>query len=299
MFKDELKKFVQDNPRLVSMKPAGDGIYVLKYSRRVFYDNLWNDFLEECRGTIVDADFNLITYPFRKIYNFRVESKSPSLSDDTIVTAIEKINGFMVSLTWHNNDILVSTTGSTDSDYVNMARELMLKHMCWEDWQMALMSNDCQGMTFMFEACHKNDPHIVPEKEGLYILGYRINEWGSKVGHNISILQGLALQFNCSVPAHFETTIGDLVQKTKDCKIEGYVFYTKDGTSAKLKSSHYLTLKWVARNPRTDKLMQDDFKNQIDEEYYGLLAHIRENIESYTMLSEQDRLQFVRDFLSK
>ena len=46
MFKEKLKQFVLDNPKLVSMKPAGDGLFVLKYTRRVFFDNLWNDFLE-------------------------------------------------------------------------------------------------------------------------------------------------------------------------------------------------------------------------------------------------------------
>ena len=130
MFKDELKKFVQDNPRLVSMKPAGDGIYVLKYSRRVFYDNLWNDFLEECRGTIVDADFNVVSRPFTKIYNYGVETKAPVLADNTLVTAYRKVNGFMVAMTWYNNDILVSTTGSTQNDYVDYAKEMMLKHQC-------------------------------------------------------------------------------------------------------------------------------------------------------------------------
>ena len=66
MFKDELKQYVLDNPRLVSMKPAGDGIFVLKYKKRVFYDDLWNEFLEHCRGSIVDADFNLVSYRLQK-----------------------------------------------------------------------------------------------------------------------------------------------------------------------------------------------------------------------------------------
>lgn len=52
--KEELRKFVEENPKLVSMRTAGEGLYVLKYKKNVFYDNLWNDYLEECRGTIVD-----------------------------------------------------------------------------------------------------------------------------------------------------------------------------------------------------------------------------------------------------
>ena len=165
MNKNDLKKFVEENPKLVSMRPAGDGIYVLKYKKTVFYDNLWNDFLEECRGTIVDKDFNVISRPFTKIYNYGIEAKAPVLADDVLVTAYRKVNGFMVAMTWYNGDVLVSTTGSTDSDYVNMAKEMMLKHMPWTDWQMALRG--AEGTTLMFECVHPNDPHIIPEQAGM------------------------------------------------------------------------------------------------------------------------------------
>jgi len=45
MDKTALKKFVEENSNLVSMRLAGDGIYVLKYKKKVFFDNLWNEFL--------------------------------------------------------------------------------------------------------------------------------------------------------------------------------------------------------------------------------------------------------------
>ena len=38
MFQKELAGYVKANPNLVSMKPAGDGIYVLKYKKKVFFD---------------------------------------------------------------------------------------------------------------------------------------------------------------------------------------------------------------------------------------------------------------------
>jgi hypothetical protein len=298
MFKEELKKYVETSG-LVNMKEAGEGIYVLKYKKKVFYDNLWNDYIAECRGSIVDKDFNLVSYPFTKIYNYGIEKEAPVFSElDTMVCAYRKVNGFMVSLTWHAGDVLVSTTGSTSGDFVDMAKEMMLKHMCWADWQMALMADDCQDMTFMFECVHPNDPHIVVEKPGMYILGYREKTWQSEVGHDPAALEQLGEMFHCFVPECFHVTVAALKNMVKTVKHEGFVFYDENGVGAKIKSPYYLTAKWVARNPRTDKLLTKEFKEQIDEEYYGLLSHIRENIESYTLLSEQQRLQFVRDFLS-
>ena len=298
MFKDELKEYVETSG-LVNMKEAGDSIYVLKYKKKVFYDNLWNEYIAECRGSIVDKDFNLVAYPFTKIYNYGIEKEAPVLDDSTMVTAFRKVNGFMVACTWHNDDVLVSTTGSTDSPYVAMAKEMMLEHMCWADWQMALCNTETQGMTFMFECVHPSDPHIIPEEEGMYILGARANVWNSPVIHDPFMLQQLGRMFNCYVPESVTTNMARLKELAKECKHEGYVFYTEDGVSAKIKSPYYLTSKWVARNPRTDKLvdLNKDIKHNIDEEYYPLIDAIRLNIEEYTAMDEQARLSWVRTFM--
>ena len=298
MFKDQLKEYVE-NSKLVNMKECGLGVYVLKYKKKVFYDNLWNEYIAECRGSIVDADFNLIAYPFTKIYNYGIEKAAPVLSDDTEVTAFRKVNGFMVAMTWYNGDVLVSTTGSTDSPYVAMAKEMMLTHMSWADWQLTFNRADMDNLTVMFECVHPNDPHIVPEKAGMYILGYRENTWQSQVGHHRSILEGLAVGFNCYVPEHYKITLARLKQMTKECRHEGFVFYTEDGVSAKIKSPYYLTSKWVARNPRTDKLvdLKNDIKHNLDEEYFPLVDAIRENIVAYTAMDEQARLAWVRNYM--
>jgi hypothetical protein len=300
MFKEELKKYVEDNPKLVSMKPAGDGIFVLKYRKKVFYDNLWDEYLEHCRGSVIDKDFNLISYPFQKIYNYGIEKEAPVFSElDTMVCAYRKVNGFMVSLTWHAGDVLVSTTGSTSGDFVDMAKEMMLKHMPWADWQMALMADDCRDMTFMFECVHPNDPHIVPEVPGMYILGYREKTWQSAVGHEPAVLEQLGEMFHCFVPEYWHLTVRALKNFVKTVKHEGFVFYDEHGVGAKIKSPYYLTSKWVARNPRTDKLvdMKNDIKQNLDEEYYPLVDAIRDNIVEYTAMDEQARLAWVRDYM--
>jgi hypothetical protein len=298
MKKEQLKQYVEASG-LVNVKEVGEGIYVLKYKKKVFYDGLWNEYIAECRGTIVDEDFNLITYPFTKIYNYGIEKEAPVLSNDTEVIAFRKVNGFMVACTWYNDDILVSTTGSTNSDYVDMAKEMMLNHMSWDNWQSMFGSGSMCDLTVMFECVHPNDPHIIPEKEGMYLLGYRENEWGSPVGHDVSMLKELSGLSNCYMPEYYHTTVGNLIEQTKNVRHEGFVFYTSDGVSAKIKSPYYLTSKWVARNPRTDKLvdLKNDVKRNLDEEYYPLVDAIRNNIVEYTSMDEQQRLEWVRQFL--
>jgi hypothetical protein len=293
MFKDELKQYVETG-NLVNMKSAGEGIYVLKYKKKVCYDGLWNQFIAECRGSIVDADFNLVTYPFTKIYNYGIEKEAPVLAPDTKVTAFRKVNGFMVAITLHNGKLLVSTTGSTDSDYVKMAQELI------DDAKYLDLCTRWEGYTFMFECVHKNDPHIIPEKEGMYILGYRENKWHTPIEHDPFMLIEIGRALDCFVPESTTTNMARLQDMAKECKHEGYVFYTEDGVSAKIKSPYYLTSKWVARNPRTDKLvdLNKDIKQNLDEEYYPLVDKIRANIVQYTAMDEQGRLAWVREQLA-
>jgi hypothetical protein len=152
-------------------------------------------------------------------------------------------------------------------------------------------------LTFMFECVHRNDPHIIPEEEGMYLIGYRLKEWDSPVKVDSHALAVFGIQFGCLPVLGIRTTVGELLKAVKDVRHEGFVFYTEDGVGSKIKSPYYLVKKWVARNPRTDKLMRDDIKNQIDEEYYPLIDKIRENIVEYTEMDEQARLVWVREAL--
>jgi hypothetical protein len=302
MNKQELRLFVEKNPKLVKMTESKTfpGLFVLKYTKKVFYNGLWNKFLAECRGTVVDTDFNVVSYPFTKIYNYGIEKDAPILEDDAEITVYGKVNGFMVAVTVHHNELLVTTTGSTDSDFVTYAKEMMATHCSLDEWLMILGTDDCQDMTFMFECCHPLDPHIVPETAGMYLLGYREKIWGSAVGYNPEILTSVAESLKCRLPDVMYCTLSHLKSLVKDCKTEGYVFYTAAGVSAKIKSPYYLVSKWVARNPKVDKLIDKnrDIKKSIDEEYHGLIDAIRQNITGYTVMNEQQRLSWVRHYLA-
>lgn len=295
MNKEELKKYVLENPSLVSMKPAGDGIFVLKYKKKVFFDNLWNEYLEECRGTIVDAEFNIVQYPFTKIYNYGVEAKAPILDPVTPVTAYRKVNGFMAAVTWYKDDILISTTGSTDSDYVGYIREMIGDEI--DKYRFVCKHNP--DYTYMFECVHPKDPHIIQEETGMYLLGARKKEYGSQVIVG-DWMHGTAAALQCKMPQYRICTLQNLLSTVSDVTHEGFVFYTlKDNVSAKIKSPYYLVNKFVARCGNTDKLMRRDIKNNMDEEYYPLIDAIQADIEAFSAMDEQARLEWCRKILEK
>lgn len=293
MYQEQLKKFVQENPRLVTMKSTSvPGVFVLKYTRRVFYDALWNEYLENCRGTLVDADFNIVSYPFTKIYNYGVEAASPVLPDDEQVYAYRKVNGFMCAVTWHNDDILVSTTGSTDSDFVNYAREMIAPNL--ERYREVCRTY--YWLTFMFECVHKSDPHIVPEQEGMWLLGWRLKQWNSGILPLPTTMAVYGDAFDCHIPEFYECDMVTLKGMARAAQHEGFVFYGRDGSvSAKIKSPYYLVSKALAR--KKDILSLN--KQLVEEEYYGMVDHLNSISDEFNVKSEQERLEYIRNYLEK
>jgi hypothetical protein len=143
---------------------------------------------------------------------------------------------------------------------------------------------------------NSDDPHIIPEEEGMYLLGYREKAWDSICIPDHKMLKMLAAQFDCKVPYVHKLTIGQLKKVVRDADHEGYVFYTEDGISSKIKSPYYLINKFVARVTDVEKLMRDDIKKSLDEEYYPLIDAIQSDIKGFAEKDEQARLVWVREF---
>lgn len=288
----DLKAFVDNNPNLVSKKALGNGLFLLKYKKSVFFKNLWNQYLEECRGTIVDEDFNLVVYPFTKIYNYGIEDGAPEFESGTLVKVHRKVNGFMVAVTKYKGELLVSTTGSIDSIFVDYAKDVMTRHNTISDWEKSID----EGYTYLFECVHEKDPHIIPEVVGMYYLGRRKLCLGSPI--DVTFTKGLLLDI--SIPYSFESTIDEAMEYVRTANHEGYVIYA-NGLATKIKSPYYLVQKWLARNPDISKILdlKNDIKMRIDEEYYLLVDKIRQYKDIYSIMDEQERLEWIRMNLSQ
>ena len=287
----ELKRFVEENPQLASVTDAGDGLSVIKYRRRVFYDNLWNDYLEECRGLVIDQDWNPVVRPFKKVYNYG--ERGTTLDRDCVVYAERKVNGFMGAATWVSRigRVVYSTTGSLTSDFARMT----------ERWLAAYTEvfRSMPDVTFLFEICDSTDPHIIPEMEGAYLIGMRqAGSWSAGVRcANSPMLDRYAeLMQGVRRPEHKMCQFGTVVAEMRECRHEGYIVYPVDRweteAGLKIKSQYYLVQKAIAR--RRDIFSLN--RQQVDEEYYPLLDAIRAEGESFTQLDEQARLTWIREY---
>jgi len=288
-------QYVRDNEHLISVKDQGNGLFVLKYKNKVFYKSLWTPEMCELRGTVVDADYNIVSRPFTKIFNFG-EKKAPKFDDDERVYAVTKVNGFMGAATWHDGELLVSTTGTTNSDYAKLAKTYI------ESKQILI--SDYPNFTFIFEIVDVSDPHVVEEKFGAYLLGARKKDWGAS-NHDIDeiILDTLAANYGFRRPAWKVTTFGEVRAEVRNVNHEGFVVYTEDGKELKFKSPFYLATKFFGRKTqeRLTAILDDprEAKKIIDEEYYVAIEYLADHKDKFLAMNEQDRFAFLRDYFEK
>lgn len=268
------------------------GLFVRKYNRKVFYDNLWHTDpnLVESRGHIVDSNGNLVVNPPTKVFNYLENNTTIDPNEECLVT--DKINGFLACLTYNKtlDEVLVSTTGSLDSPFCDMARDYL-------PYAIEHVKITKDPYTKFFEICHHNDPHIIKENIGAYYLGERLLSDTAHYTTDIysqSKYDYFASLMRVSRPDWFMCNFSQILKNIKTCKHEGYMVYgLKSGTVLKLKSPYYLALKAIAR--KSDIFSLDH--SRVDEEYYPLLDHLKSIGDTFNTLTEQEKLTYIRNYL--
>ena len=277
---------------LVKQKRYPNGLSVFKYARKVFYDALWNQnpLLLEARGMVLDDAGNKVIWPFTKVFNYKENGAGSELSTDTKVIAPRKVNGFMAACRYWNGELIVSTTGTLDSEYATLARS----HI--EQLGAEALKHYAKVATLLFEICDSSDPHIIEEEAGAYLIGARYME---SAFDGMMASEAALDQWNTWLgakrPEVFRGNFGDLLAMVPECKHEGWMVIdamTRE-TVMKIKSPHYLTKKFLMRmgEKKVDFMFDEPvkFREWIDEEYYDLHVWILANFDKAVWLELDDQ----------
>lgn len=302
----ELKHLVENNPKLVSAKRSTryPELRTLKYTRKVFYDTLWtaHPLLVECRGLVVDDDYNVVVKPFTKVFNY--QENGTTIHRDELCRVVRKVNGFLGVATGWGGKTIFSTTGSLDSDFAVMT-EKHLKNL----WLPT-------GTTMCFEICDPSDPHIIAEKHGAYLIGgHHGNGWYSEsmLDWFASFEKDATTFYDHNGASNFagvmrpewheDVRFSDVVALSKKAKNEGFMVYgQKSGTVLKIKSPYYLFTKFMARMgvDRLTKGLENpqELKERryCDEEFYPVIDYLAGIREQFVAMDEQGRIACIRDF---
>lgn len=288
---------------LVSIK-GQKGYKVLKYKNKVFYNNLWDKhpILKDCRGMVLDAENNIVAWPFTKVFNIGENgTKFPELP----FCLVDKKNGFLGVVTEFKGRALFSTTGSLDSEFVGMWRD-----MFWHYSQSKILDQDFVDFeahlfnilactTLMFEVCHPADPHIIKEDHGIYLIGARSKSTqGMFLETELDIIADI---FGWKRPEWRMVYTKEVLDKLlSECQHEGFMVRDSEGNIvAKYKSKNYLRRKLLARcsENKIARLynmgIEELFEVGLEEEFVQIVTELRYRYtaEQWASMSQAERLK--------
>lgn len=271
------------NRGLATMK--NDGKYTtFKYARKAMYDYLWRDIPElmECRGHVYcNATHNIVQAAPRKSFNYLERGWWDTVPLDSEVTIFKKINGYMACATIHNGELVVSTTGTTTSDYAKWAKELIERDYKLYDH---VIDSD---VTTLFEVVVPQDPHIVQEREGLHLLGVREKTQEGRYW---------------AIGEHKKTTLREALKIAEKDRGEGFMAYLDEfgyDVVCKLKTPYYIgkkkLMRMTAKNVELMYTQTRTIENQLPEMWKFAPQMILEHHtkETWSGMSDQERRKFL------
>jgi hypothetical protein len=290
MFDDLVEK------KLVQKKTYPNGLSIYKYKKNVFWDNLWHtdERLLDARGMVLDDEGNKVIWPFTKVFNY--QENGTTLPLDKEVIAVRKVNGYLACARWWNGELIVSTTGTLDSQYAKWARGLLEGNLLFSTFPQ---------ITFMFEICVEQDPHIIDEVHGAYLIGARCMTSGDMWSE--TALDDVADTFDFMRPYWAVATFRNILDLKKGVDVEGWMI--RDLLTweilMKVKSNYYLSKKALMRmgDKRVDSLFDNPslIKESLDEEFWSVAEFITQKFskEEWKEMNDQERRKVIEEYFNE
>jgi RNA ligase len=188
---EEVYKDVLDGFLTVREHPKG-GLHIINYTLKTQFERAWNDLRIMCRGLIVDSLGNVVARPFPKFFNhFEEESHFP----DEPYEVLEKMDGSLGILYFHNGTPAIATRGSFDSEQAIHATKILRRKMAATGFRPE------SGFTYLFEIIYPENRIVVDygDTDELILLAILNTETGRDISRDSAVYK--------EVTEHFRETV--------------------------------------------------------------------------------------------
>lgn len=206
-------------------------LWIYKYTHDAMFDWFWPKEVRQCRGLIVDKDYNIIAKPFNKFFNYHELEKLDLTLPEEPYEIYEKLDGSLIIGTQYQGEPLIASSGSFDSHQANTARKFFREKYLDAQFQ--------PDKTYLFEIIYPENRELTPlvidygNQEKLVLLAIRDTQTDTD----------LPLEQIGSIPIvkkYQSTKINELLKHDFKNK-EGYVLrFTKSNFRVKIKFNNYV-----------------------------------------------------------
>lgn len=244
--------------KYVQEKKYGN-ISSFNFTKQAFYDRVWDEQTVKARGLYIDTfKGKVAARAYEKFFNIneRPETKFDMLQHKLQfpVTAYVKENGFLgiVSYDEYNNDLLIASKSTIDSDFAQWLKEMLYTKVSADNIEKLKEFIKEKDVSFVFECVDmKNDPHIIEYPESkLFLLDIVHNDMNF-VKYEYDEMVNVAHQFGLTPKEkafeiatwqeffdwYYDVLEADYEYNGK--QIEGFVIEDSGGYMTKLKLTYY------------------------------------------------------------
>jgi RNA ligase len=277
---EELDKLVESGH--LSKKEEGD-LLLYNYSDKTTFEKYWNDHTINSRGTIYSKSTGKVISPaFKKFFNFSELSpeKQKEIMSKKNFTTMEKLDGSMGNVFFHDDKWRVTTRGSFSSEQAIYATEKLLPK-----YKEALHLTP-RSMTFLVEIIYPENKIVVDyrdEKSLTTLAGFFVNpkEEFEEMSYN-------TLDFYSPFPVvkiHGSNSIEELIETVSNltAQEEGFVVKLENGDRVKFKSPEYLKIARIISRMSPLVLWESMVDGKVSQELLqSIPEEFRTDYEGYT-----------------
>lgn len=159
-------------------------LWILDYSKHCSLDGMWNQVTMTCRGIIIDADNNIVSWPFYKFFNYEeIETLAPKFPElhlevpNLPFKAYEKLDGSLGVGYWVDGNLYIATKGSFESEQAIKANEIFQKKY------RSHVSELNTGYTYLFEIIYPENRIVVNygNTEDIILIGVKDTSNGQDI----------------------------------------------------------------------------------------------------------------------
>lgn len=226
--KETISKYIEERKILVQKHPTAE-LYIYNYSKGVQYEQLWDEVTLSCRGLILDADFNIVSRPFEKFFNYE-EPQVKRIPWDKPFKVYDKMDGSLGVSYKLDGEVFIASRGSFESPQAIEANKIL------HEKYLESLDKFEDGKTYLFEIIYPSNRIVVDygEKRELVLLGVIDNGTGNDcplVDIGIPIVEEIEWSGDAK-------SFQDLDIKNK----EGGIFVFANGFRMKVKFADYCRL---------------------------------------------------------
>lgn len=279
----KLGSHIADGYISVRHHPQFPQLVIYNYTAKTQYDGLWDELTTQCRGLIVDNDTGeIVARPVQKFYNYG-DTERIDFNLDGSVEVTEKMDGSMITVSLWNENVIVASRGSFESDHAYWARDLIGDFYPMKDF------------TYVFELIHPENRIVVDygDRKELVLLTIVDNEtgldgwdWNAMFKKHSAESKQHAWRGNVVKRYNFNTL--DKVLNSEEVKnMEGFVVKFKpDGQRLKIKFPEYVKLHKIMTNFSELAIWEvmstggslDDWLTNVPDEFYAQVQQVRSDL---------------------